>query len=53
MQRVQPRGEGGGATVHQEEEAELGFVSLLLQVGAKLNAQARAALQDLLVNRLQ
>ena len=52
MQRVQPRGEGGGATVHQEEEAEPGLVSLVLPVGEESDAQARDALQDLLLDRL-
>ena len=50
MQRVQPRGERGGATVHQEEEAELGLFSLLIPVGEESDTQARAALQDLLFN---
>jgi hypothetical protein len=54
MQRVQPRGEGGGTTVHQKEEAELGLVSLVIQVvGAQLDTQARPAFKDILFNRLQ
>ena len=53
MQRVQPRGEGGGASVHQEEEAELGLVSIVLPVREESDTQGRAALQDILFNRLQ
>jgi hypothetical protein len=50
MQRVQPRGEGGGASVHQEEEAELGLVSFVFPVGEESDTQGRAALQDILFN---